>query len=40
MEALALKEGDGPCQNLIHFIEEYNETPPASWNGYRKLLEK
>ena len=40
VEALALKEGDGPCQNLIHFIEEYNETPPASWNGYRKLLEK
>ena len=39
-KALKLKPGDGPCMNMIHFIDEYGGTPPASWNGYRKLLEK
>jgi hypothetical protein len=40
LKALELKEGDGPCMNLIHFIEEYGFSPPANWEGYRKLLEK
>ena len=40
LEALNLKPGDGPCMNLIHFIEEYGDKAPNTWEGYRKLLEK
>ena len=40
LKALKLKEGDGPCMNMIHFIEEYGGVAPADWPGYRKLLEK
>ena len=40
IKALKLKQGDGPCLNLIHFIEEYGNKAPATWEGYRKLLEK
>lgn len=39
-KALELKEGDGPCMNLIHFISEHGGNPPSNWEGYRKLLEK
>jgi len=40
LKALKLKEGDGPCMNMIHFIEEFGGVAPADWPGYRKLLEK
>ena len=40
VEALNLKPDDGPCMNLIHFIEEHGDKAPSTWEGYRKLLEK
>jgi class 3 adenylate cyclase len=40
VKALTFKENDGPCINLIHFIEEYGNNAPDNWPGYRKLMEK
>lgn len=40
VKALSLKENDGPCLNMIHYIDDYGGVAPATWNGYRKLLEK
>lgn len=39
-EALKIKKGDGPCLNMLTFIEDYGGVAPSTWQGYRKLLEK
>ncbi|OMJ86357.1 hypothetical protein SteCoe_12145 [Stentor coeruleus] len=39
-EALKIKYGDGPCINMLTFIEDYGGVAPSTWPGYRKLLEK
>ena len=37
---LEMKQGDGPCLNLLSFMEEYNFSAPSDWDGYRVLTEK
>ncbi|OMJ92736.1 hypothetical protein SteCoe_4489 [Stentor coeruleus] len=40
VKALKLRENDGPCLNMINYIDEYGGVAPVTWPGYRKLLEK
>ncbi len=32
-------QDDGPAQNLIEIMEEYNFVAPVTWKGYREKVD-